>query len=62
MSNLFQFMALHSLYVKAGDGFVLVFSLTSLESVNELQNIREQIYRIKEAEHGTNKVSFFLHI
>lgn len=45
-------MALHSLYMKSGDGFVLVFSLTSMESVNELQSIREQIHRIKEAEHG----------
>ncbi|KAM0749906.1 putative ras-related protein RSR1, partial [Meredithblackwellia eburnea MCA 4105] len=43
-----QFMALHSMYMKDGDGFALVFSLTSLESVNELQSIREQIHRIKE--------------
>lgn len=43
-----QFMALHSMYIKDGDGFALVFSLTSLESVNELQSIREQIHRIKE--------------
>ncbi|SCV74599.1 BQ2448_7628 [Microbotryum intermedium] len=45
-----QFMALHSMYMKTGDGFVLVFSLSSMESVSELQNIREQIHRIKEAE------------
>ena len=41
-------MALHSMYMEDGDGFALVFSLTSLESVNELQSIREQIHRIKE--------------
>ncbi|GAA99480.1 uncharacterized protein L969DRAFT_93940 [Mixia osmundae IAM 14324] len=45
-----QFMALHSLYMKSGDGFVLAFSLTSLDSINELQTIREQILRTKEAE------------
>ncbi|SCZ98324.1 BZ3500_MvSof-1268-A1-R1_Chr3-2g06296 [Microbotryum saponariae] len=38
-----QFMALHSMYMKTGDGFVLVFSLSSMESVSELQNIREQV-------------------
>ncbi|KAI5479528.1 Ras-related protein Rap-1B [Pseudohyphozyma bogoriensis] len=47
-----QFMALHSIYMKQGDGFVLVFSLTSLESLSELQQIREQIHRHKEADYG----------
>lgn len=42
-----QFMALHSIYIKSGDGFILVFSLTSMESVGELQSIREQIMRMK---------------
>ncbi|ORY52191.1 putative ras-related protein RSR1 [Leucosporidium creatinivorum] len=47
-----QFMALHSMYMKSGDGFILVFSLCSMESVSELQNIREQINRVKETQAG----------
>lgn len=45
-----QFMALHSIYMKSGDGFVLVFSLTSLESLNELSSLRDQIIRLKEGD------------
>jgi len=36
--------------MKSGDGFVLVFSLTSMESLNELQSIRDQILRLKEVD------------
>ncbi|GAA5872090.1 hypothetical protein JCM16303_000972 [Sporobolomyces ruberrimus] len=44
-----QFMSLHHMYIKSGDGFLLVFSLTSLESVSELYHLKEQIQRIKDA-------------
>lgn len=50
-----QFMALQSMYMKNGDGFCLVFSLTSLESLTELQLIREQIQRHKEADRGPGR-------
>lgn len=40
-----QFMALHSMYMKSGDGFILVFSLCSMESVSELQNVRSSRLR-----------------
>lgn len=43
-----QFLALKELYIKSGQGFVLVFSLTSLASVNELGPLREAIVRIKD--------------
>ncbi|KAK4051600.1 Ras- protein rsr1 [Microbotryomycetes sp. JL201] len=33
-----QFMALHSMYMKSGDGFLLVFSLTNMESIAELKS------------------------
>lgn len=52
-------MALHSMYMKDGDGFALVFSLTSLESVNELQSIREQIHRIKEGRVRLSSLAFW---
>jgi Ras-related protein Rap-1B len=34
--------------MKSGQGFLLVFSITSLASLNELYELREQIVRIKE--------------
>ncbi|CAO1617998.1 unnamed protein product [Parajaminaea phylloscopi] len=42
-----QFMALKEIYMKNGQGFVLVFSLAHLGSVNELGPLREQIVRVK---------------
>lgn len=38
------------LYMKSGQGFLLVFSITSLSSLNELYELREQIVRIKDDE------------
>ena len=34
--------------MKSGQGFLLVFSITSLSSLNELYELREQIIRIKD--------------
>lgn len=36
------------LYMKTGQGFLLVFSITSHSSLNELSELREQIIRIKD--------------
>lgn len=36
------------LYMKQGQGFLLVFSITSMSSLNELSELREQIIRIKD--------------
>lgn len=36
------------LYMKTGQGFLLVFSITSQSSLLELQELREQIVRIKD--------------
>lgn len=36
--------------MKSGDAFVLVFSLTSMETLNELSNLRDQILRLKEVD------------
>lgn len=38
------------LYMKQGQGFLLVFSITSMSSLNELSELREQIIRIKDDE------------
>lgn len=36
--------------MKTGQGFLLVFSITSQSSLSELQELREQIIRIKDDE------------
>lgn len=43
-----QFTAMRELYMKTGQGFLLVFSITSASSFWELAELREQIRRIKE--------------
>ncbi|TVY30131.1 Ras-related protein [Lachnellula hyalina] len=43
-----QFTAMRELYMKTGQGFLLVFSITSQSSLYELQELREQIIRIKD--------------
>ncbi|KAI5293030.1 Ras- protein rsr1 [Ascosphaera acerosa] len=45
-----QFTAMRELYMKQGQGFLLVFSITSQSSLNELAELREQIMRIKDDE------------
>ena len=43
-----QFTAMRELYMKQGQGFLLVFSITSMSSLHELTELREQIIRIKD--------------
>jgi Ras-related protein Rap-1B len=38
---------MRDLYMKAGHGFLLVFSITSNSSLAELEDLREEIIRIK---------------
>ena len=45
-----QFTAMRDLYMKNGQGFVLVFSITSQSTFNDLNDIREQILRVKDAD------------
>lgn len=51
-----QFTAMRELYIKNGQGFILVYSVTDKKSLEELRAIREQISRIK----GTNNVPMVL--
>ncbi|KDQ59213.1 hypothetical protein JAAARDRAFT_715717 [Jaapia argillacea MUCL 33604] len=44
-----QFTALNEVYIKSGHGFILVFSLTQETSLREVENLRQQIYRVKGA-------------
>lgn len=44
-----QFTAMRELYIKSGQGFVLVYSVTDESSLEELLSIREQVFRIKDS-------------
>ncbi|KAF3353042.1 hypothetical protein VdG1_00514 [Verticillium dahliae VDG1] len=43
-------VAMRDLYMKSGQGFILVFSITSGSSMNEIEMLREEITRIKDDE------------
>jgi len=43
-----QFTAMRDLYMKNGQGFILVYSIVAVSTFNELPEIRKQILRIKD--------------
>ncbi|KAL2122044.1 hypothetical protein VTJ04DRAFT_2499 [Mycothermus thermophilus] len=45
-----QFVAMRDLYMKSGQGFLLVFSISSRASFDELEGLRDDIIRIKDDE------------
>ena len=45
-----QFAAMRDLYMKNGMGFLLVYSITSQATFGDLQEIREQILRVKDTD------------
>ncbi|KAG0170009.1 Ras- protein Rap-1b [Apophysomyces sp. BC1034] len=45
-----QFTAMRDLYMKNGQGFILVFSITSMVTLTDLHELREQILRVKDAD------------
>ncbi|KAJ3074369.1 Ras- protein Rap-1b [Podochytrium sp. JEL0797] len=51
-----QFTAMRDLYMKNGQGFVLVYSIISQSTFNDLAELREQILRVKD----TDKVPIVL--
>ncbi|KAI8892781.1 ras protein [Globomyces pollinis-pini] len=51
-----QFTAMRDLYMKNGQGFILVYSITSQATFNDLMELREQILRVKD----TDKVPMVL--
>eukprot|EP01091_Cochliopodium_minus_P002716 TRINITY_DN1256_c0_g1_i1.p1 TRINITY_DN1256_c0_g1~~TRINITY_DN1256_c0_g1_i1.p1 ORF type:complete len:143 (-),score=34.57 TRINITY_DN1256_c0_g1_i1:330-758(-) len=42
-----QFVAIKDLYLKEGQGFILAYSIISRKSFNYLQEIREEIIKVK---------------
>eukprot|EP01125_Pyxidicula_operculata_P016877 TRINITY_DN584_c0_g3_i1.p1 TRINITY_DN584_c0_g3~~TRINITY_DN584_c0_g3_i1.p1 ORF type:complete len:190 (-),score=40.38 TRINITY_DN584_c0_g3_i1:90-659(-) len=51
-----QFTAMRDLYMKNGQGFVLVYSIIAQSTFNDLPDMREQILRVKD----TDKVPMVL--
>nr|CAH7716468.1 unnamed protein product [Callosobruchus chinensis] len=45
-----QFTAIRDLYMKNGQGFILVYSITAQSTFNDLQDLREQILRVKDTD------------
>ncbi|XP_067933548.1 ras-related protein Rap-1-like [Watersipora subatra] len=43
-----QFTAMRDLYMKNGQGFILVYSITAQSTFNDLQDLRLQILRVKD--------------
>ncbi|XP_076435823.1 ras-related protein Rap-2c-like [Babylonia areolata] len=45
-----QFASMRDLYIRNGQGFVVVFSITSLQTFQDIKTMREQIQRVKGQE------------
>eukprot|EP00039_Didymoeca_costata_P018223 m.332642 g.332642 ORF g.332642 m.332642 type:complete len:186 (+) comp16977_c0_seq1:1418-1975(+) len=45
-----QFTAMRDLYMKNGQGFALVYSITANSTFNDLNDLRDQILRVKDVE------------
>merc|ERR1712146_119512 len=43
-----QFTAMRDLYMKSGQGFILVYSITAKSTFNDINDLREQILRVKD--------------
>lgn len=54
-----QFTAMRDLYMKNGQGFVLVYSITAQSTFNDLQDLREQILRVK-VRHTTQPICIWM--
>lgn len=51
-----QFASMRDLYIKNGQGFILVYSLVNAQSFHDIKPMREQICRVK----GTDRVPIIL--
>eukprot|EP00794_Sanderia_malayensis_P010781 gene10781-11935_t len=51
-----QFASMRDLYIKNGQGFLLVYSITNMQTLQDVGPLRDQIIRVK----GTDKVPMIL--
>lgn len=55
-----QFTAMRDLYMKNGQGFVLVYSITAQSTYNDLVDLRDTILKVKDTTDVRNLDSVFL--
>lgn len=53
---------MRDLYMKNGQGFLLVYSITAQSTFNDLQDLREQILRVKDTDEVGQEKSFLNNI
>lgn len=46
-----EYSALRDQYMRTGQGFILVYSITDRKSLDELDDFKDQILRVKDAEY-----------
>lgn len=51
---------MRDLYMKNGQGFALVYSITAQSTFNDLQDLREQILRVKDTEDVSSQLAQLL--
>lgn len=51
-----QFASMRDLYIKNGQGFVIVYSITSMQTFQDIHTMKEQIMRVK----GTDRIPMLL--
>ena len=51
-----QFASMRDLYIKNGQGFIIVYSITSLQTFQDIKTMKDQIVRVK----GTDNVPMLL--
>ncbi|KAL4220523.1 Ras-related protein Rap-2c [Mactra antiquata] len=51
-----QFASMRDLYIKNGQGFLIVYSITSLQTFQDIRSMKEQIIRVK----GVEKIPMIL--
>lgn len=51
-----QFASMRDLYIKNGQGFVIVYSITSLQTFQDVKTMKDQIIRVK----GTDRIPMLL--
>lgn len=51
---------MRDLYMKNGQGFALVYSITAQSTFNDLQDLREQILRVKDTEDVSITTALFI--
>jgi len=49
---------MRDLYMKNGQGFALVYSITAQSTFNDLQDLREQILRVKDTDDVSRPLIF----